>query len=120
MRTFVTEKYWQPTGIAGHRSCGFGTMGCLGINILFVVMRLCSNLHSVPLGCFSGRIGELHGILNPPFKQSRMMASSSASAYRILRRTEKRPEVALECSAANIQSQDYFPLAEFPLKSLFS
>lgn len=58
--------------MADNRLCGFGTTGCLGITILFIAMRSCTNLRPFPFSFFSGRIGELqgpvYGIISPsPF-----------------------------------------------------
>lgn len=68
----ITEKYWQSSGIADNKVCGFGTTGCRGITILFIALRSCTNLHPFPFGFFTGKIGELqglvHGIISPLLK----------------------------------------------------
>ena len=68
---YITEKYWQSTKIADNGVYGFGATEYLGVTALFISMRFSTSLHLFPLGFFSGRIGELQGLvhetISPPF-----------------------------------------------------
>lgn len=44
--------------------CGFGTTGCLGITRLFIALRFCTNLYFLTFGYFTGRKGELQGLIH--------------------------------------------------------
>ena len=46
-----------------NKVCGFGTTGYLGITVLFIALRSCTNLQPFPFGFLAGRMGALQGLV---------------------------------------------------------